>query len=41
MQAASERGWRAFPTTDEDEPADPVVYCPGCALREFGPKGGR
>jgi hypothetical protein len=35
-QAAGERGWRAYPTTDEDEPAEAVVYCPECAAREFG-----
>jgi hypothetical protein len=33
-----ERGWRAYLTTDEDEPAKAVVYCPMCAEREFGAK---
>jgi hypothetical protein len=32
---AGERGWRAYLTTDEDEPLDIVVYCPDCAAREF------
>jgi hypothetical protein len=31
-----ERGWRAYLTADEDEPAEAVVHCPGCAEREFG-----
>ena len=35
-QAASERGWQAYLATDEDEPAEVVVYCPDCAAREFG-----
>ena len=35
-QAASEPGWKAYLTTDEDEPAEAVVYCPECARREFG-----
>ena len=34
--AAGARGWRAYLTTDEDEPAEAVVYCPECAEREFG-----
>ena len=29
-------GWRAYLTTDEDEPAEAIVYCPECAEREFG-----
>jgi hypothetical protein len=32
-QAAGERGWHAYLTTDEDEPAEAVVYCPECARR--------
>jgi hypothetical protein len=32
----NERGWRAHLTTDEDEPAEAVVYCPECDEREFG-----
>jgi hypothetical protein len=35
-QAVDERGWRAYLTTDEDEPAAAVVYCPERATREFG-----
>jgi hypothetical protein len=35
-QAASKRGWKAYLTVDEDEPAEAVVYCPACAEREFG-----
>jgi DNA-directed RNA polymerase subunit RPC12/RpoP len=34
-QAADERGWKAYLTVDEDEPAEAVVYCPECAEREF------
>ena len=30
------RGWRAYLTVDDDEPAEAVVYCPECAEREFG-----
>lgn len=30
-RAASERGWQAYLATDEDEPAEVVVYCPDCA----------
>jgi hypothetical protein len=26
-QAAGGRGWKAYVTTDEDEPAETVVYC--------------
>jgi hypothetical protein len=36
-QAPDEGGWRALLTTDEDEPAEAVVYCTSCAAREFGP----
>jgi hypothetical protein len=37
VQAVSvARGWRAYLTVDEDEPAEAVVYCPDCAAREFG-----
>jgi hypothetical protein len=35
-QPAGERGWRAYLTTGEDEPAEAIVYCPDCAAREFG-----
>jgi hypothetical protein len=35
-QPACESGWKAYLTTDEDEPAEAVVYCPVCAEREFG-----
>jgi hypothetical protein len=34
-QASDERGWKAYLTTDEDEPAEAIVYCPECADREF------
>jgi hypothetical protein len=27
-QAADERGWKAYVTVDEDEPAEAIVYCP-------------
>ena len=27
--------WRVYLT--DDEPAEPVPYCPGCAQREFDP----
>jgi hypothetical protein len=40
-QAGGERGWRAYLTTDEDEPAEALVYCPACAAREFGRRGAR
>jgi hypothetical protein len=30
-----ERGWRAYLTVDEDEPAAAIVYCPECADREL------
>ena len=35
-------GWRALLATDIDDddepvPVEAVVYCPACALREFGP----
>src|SRR5215210_5893290 len=36
-QIGDERGWRSYLTTDEEEPAEAVVYCPDCAEREFGP----
>jgi hypothetical protein len=29
------RGWRAYLTDDEDEPAEVVVYCRECDKREF------
>jgi hypothetical protein len=35
-QPARERGWSAYLTTDEDEPAEAVIYCADCAAREFG-----
>ena len=34
-QVADERGWRSYLTTDEEEPAEGLVYCPDCARREF------
>jgi hypothetical protein len=36
VQPEGARGWRAYLTTDEDEPAEAVVYCPECAERELG-----
>ena len=30
------RGWRAYLTVDEDEPAEAIVYCPEYDEREFG-----
>jgi hypothetical protein len=27
-QPAGEPGWKAYLTTDEDEPAEAIVYCP-------------
>jgi DNA-directed RNA polymerase subunit RPC12/RpoP len=35
-QTAGELGWKAYLTTDEDEPAEASVYCPECAEGEFG-----
>jgi hypothetical protein len=35
-QADGERGWKAYLTVDEDEPAEAIVYCPECDEREFG-----
>jgi len=32
----SQRGWRAY-LLDEDERKRVVLYCPRCAVREFGP----
>jgi hypothetical protein len=32
---AGERGWRAYLTVAEEEPAERVDYCPDCAKREF------
>jgi Zn finger protein HypA/HybF involved in hydrogenase expression len=29
------RGWKAYLTADEEEPAEALVYCPECAEREF------
>jgi hypothetical protein len=31
-----ERGWGAFLTDDEYEPAAVAILCPACAEREFG-----
>ena len=36
VQPGGARGWKAYLTTDEDDPAEAVVYCPECAEREFG-----
>lgn len=35
-EADDERGWRSYLTTDEEEPAEAVIYCRECAEREFG-----
>jgi len=35
-QPPGERGWRAYLTDEEDEPAYAVTYCPACAAKEFG-----
>jgi hypothetical protein len=35
-EAAS--GWRGFLTDDEYEPAEVLILCPECAVREFGPR---
>jgi hypothetical protein len=32
---AGERGWRAYLTAEEEEPAETLTYCPECAEREF------
>jgi hypothetical protein len=40
-QRPGERGWHAYLTTDDDEPADALVYCPDCANRELGHRGAR
>lgn len=31
-----ERGWRAYLTDDEYEPATVAILCPECSEREFG-----
>jgi hypothetical protein len=33
--ASGARGWCAYLTTDEDEPAEAIVYCPQCDEREL------
>ncbi len=38
MSDETARGWRAFLTYDEYEPAEVLILCPECALREFGPR---
>lgn len=37
VQRPDERGWRSYLTTDEEEPAEALVYCPDCAADEFDP----
>lgn len=32
------RGWRGFLTDNEYAPAELLILCPECALREFGPR---
>jgi hypothetical protein len=29
-------GWKAYLGSYDDEPVEVLVYCPECALREFG-----
>jgi hypothetical protein len=36
VQRAGERGWKAYLTVEDDEPAESIVYCPEYATREFG-----
>jgi hypothetical protein len=36
-QRDGERGWRSYLTTDEQEPAEALTFCPECAQREFDP----
>jgi hypothetical protein len=38
-ETADGKGWRAYiaDLPEDDEPPSVVVYCPECALREFGP----
>jgi hypothetical protein len=38
-QSADGRGWKAYLTADEDEPAEAVVYGPECVEPEFGDRG--
>jgi hypothetical protein len=32
------RGWRGFLTDNAYAPAELLILCPECALREFGPR---
>jgi hypothetical protein len=36
VTSVCERGWRAYLTDEETEPAYAVVLCPACSEREFG-----
>jgi hypothetical protein len=36
VSRVNERGWTAYLTTDEDEPAEAVIYRSECAQKEFG-----
>jgi hypothetical protein len=29
------KGWKAYLTDDEEEPAEAAIYCPDCAELEF------
>jgi hypothetical protein len=40
VQPAGERGWRAYLTTDEDDPAEAVVYCPRARRANSGASSG-
>jgi hypothetical protein len=35
-QAADEHAWKAYLTTDEEEPVEAFVYCAECAKKGFG-----
>ena len=35
-QRDGERGWRALLTQEEDDTIGVDVFCPECAIREFG-----
>ncbi len=36
VQTENVRGWKAYLTTDENEPAEAVICCPECAELESG-----
>ena len=41
MSDETARGWRGFLTDNEYAPAEVLILCPECALREFGPRRAR